>query len=170
VSAVVELTSALIAAASPNPPGDEREAARVATDALPVAPRVLARSPERPNLLATLDFGPGGRHLVLCGHLDTKPVGGASWSVDPFAATIEGDRLYGLGAVAARRALGGAAPDSVFPGTTDATWLAPVAPTLPALGPGLLSRAHAADEWVSVAALERAVELYVALAEEYCAG
>jgi acetylornithine deacetylase/succinyl-diaminopimelate desuccinylase-like protein len=73
-------------------------------------------------------------------------------------------------AVAARRALGGAAPDSVFPGTTDATWLAPVAPTLPALGPGLLSRAHAADEWVSVAALERAVELYVALAEEFCAG
>jgi acetylornithine deacetylase/succinyl-diaminopimelate desuccinylase-like protein len=73
-------------------------------------------------------------------------------------------------AVAARRALGGEAPDSVFPGTTDATWLAPVAPTLPALGPGLLARAHAADEWVSVAALERAVELYVSLAEEFCAG
>jgi acetylornithine deacetylase/succinyl-diaminopimelate desuccinylase-like protein len=369
VTGVVELTAALIAAPSPNPPGDERAVARVATEALPVAPRVLARAPERPNLLATLDFGPGGRHLVLCGHLDTKPVGGAAWSVDPFSATIDGDRLYGLGstdmkgavaamivaasrvratqgrlslllvadeeagaaygakvvaseieadaivigepcgaeidfdrlplvsrgiarwravargrqghsslsggpsnagvdaaraivaladggpltappnrygldgweltlnpalrydggvgygvlpaeiaalcevrllpgtsrdaltaelcerlngvslewdevdwleatavapddpiAVAARRALGGGPPDSVFPGATDAAWLAPVAPTLPALGPGLLSRAHAADEWVSVEALRRTVDLYVALAEEFCAG
>ena len=58
---------------------------------------MIARAPERPNLLATFDFGPGGRHLVLCGHIDTKPVGGADWSVDPFAATVDGDRLYGLG-------------------------------------------------------------------------
>jgi succinyl-diaminopimelate desuccinylase len=369
VTDVVELTAALIEAPSPNPPGDERAAAALASEALPVAPRVIARAPERPNLLATLDFGAGGRHLVLCGHLDTKPVGGATWSVDPFSATRDGDRLYGLGstdmkgavaamivaarrmkpragrlslllvadeengaaygarhvasqieadaivigepcgvetdfdrlplvsrgiarwravargrqghsslsrgasnagvdaaravvaladggpltappnrfgldgweltlnpalrfdggvgygvlpaeiaalcevrllpgterealtaelrarldgvslewdevdwleatavapddpvAVAARRALGGTAPDSVFPGTTDATWLAPVAPTLPALGPGLLSRAHAADEWVSLEALRRTVDLYVALAEEFCAG
>ena len=97
MSAVVELTSALIAARSPNPPGDEREVAAVASEALPVTPRVIASAPERPNLEATLDFGPGGRHLVLCGHLDTKPVGGAHWSVDPFSATIDGDRLYGLG-------------------------------------------------------------------------
>jgi acetylornithine deacetylase/succinyl-diaminopimelate desuccinylase-like protein len=369
VSAVVELTRALIAAPSPNPPGDERAAAAVATEALGVTPRVLARAPERPNLLASFDFGPGGRHLVLCGHLDTKPVGGADWSVDPFAATIDGDRLYGLGAtdmkgavaamiVAARsldlprgrlslllvadeeagaafgakhaasqieadaivigepcgverdfdrlplvsrgiarlravargeqghsslaggpenagvraaravvalaegppleappnphgltgweltlnpalrfdggvgygvlpasvaalcevrvlpgtrreplaaelngaalewdeidwlegtsvdpgdpiaravrasaaRVLGSAPPDAVFPGTTDATWLSPVAPTLPAWGPGLLSRAHAADEWVSIRALDTAVELYRELAKEFCAG
>ena len=78
MSEVAELTAALIAARSPNPPGDERAAAAVAAEALPVAPRTIARVPERPNLLATLDFGPGGRHLVLCGHLDTKPVGGAS--------------------------------------------------------------------------------------------
>ncbi len=369
MTGVVELTTALIEAPSPNPPGDERAVAGAASEALPVAPRVIALEPSRPNLLATLDFGPGGRHLVLCGHLDTKPVGDATWSVDPFRATIDGDRLYGLGstdmkgavaamivaasrvqpergrlslllvadeeagaaygarhvaseveadaivigepcgvetdfdrlplvsrgiarwravargrqghsslsggpsnagvqaaravvaladggplsapenrygldgweltlnpalrydggvgygvlpgeiaalcevrllpgterdaltaelqarldgvalewddvdwldatavapddpiAVAARRALGGTAPDSVFPGTTDAAWLAPRAPTLPALGPGLLSRAHAADEWVSVAALHKTVDLYVALAEEFCTG
>jgi acetylornithine deacetylase/succinyl-diaminopimelate desuccinylase-like protein len=373
VSAVVELTSALIAARSPNPPGDERAAAAVVAEALRVTPRVIARAPERPNLLATLDFGPGGRHLVLCGHIDTKPVGGAHWSTNPFEATLDGDRLYGLGStdmkgavaamiVAARdldlprgrlslvlvadeengaaygarhvaseidadaivigepcgqetdfdrlplvsrgiarfravargtqghsslaqgpsnagvgaaravvaladgppltappnphglegweqtlnpalrydggvgygvlpaavaalcevrllpgtdrvaltaalrdrldgaalewdevdwlegtavdpgdpiadavrtsaaRVLGGAPPDSVFPGTTDATWLAPAAPTLPAWGPGLLSRAHAADEWVSIAALETSVALYRELAKEFCAG
>jgi acetylornithine deacetylase/succinyl-diaminopimelate desuccinylase-like protein len=102
VTGVAELTAALVAAASPNPPGDEREVAAVAREALASAglpaPRVIAREPARPSLLTTLDFGPGGRHLVLCGHLDTKPVGGAAWSVDPFAATIDGDRLYGLGA------------------------------------------------------------------------
>lgn len=373
MSAVVELTSALIAARSPNPPGDERAAAAVAAEALPVTARVIARAPERPNLLATFDFGPGGRHLVLCGHIDTKPVGGAGWSVDPFSATVDGDRLYGLGAtdmkgavaamivaardldlprgrlslllvadeengaaygaryvageieadaivigepcgvkddfdrlplvsrgiarfravvrgeqghsslaagpenagVGAARAvvaladgpplaappnphglagweltlnpalrydggvgygvlpaavaalcevrllpgtereavsaalqarldgaalewdeidwlegtavdpgdpvagavrrsaatvLGSAPPDAVFPGTTDATWLTVAAPTLPAWGPGLLSRAHAADEWVSTAALETSVELYRELAKEFCAG
>jgi acetylornithine deacetylase/succinyl-diaminopimelate desuccinylase-like protein len=373
VNDVVELTAELIAARSPNPPGDERAAAGVAAAALPVPPRVIARAPERPNLLATLDFGPGGRHLVLCGHLDTKPVGGARWRTDPFTATLDGDRLYGLGAtdmkgavaamicaaerldlpagrlslllvadeengaaygarhvagelaadaivigepcgretdfdrlplvsrgiarwravargeqghsslaegpanagVAAARAvvaladgppldappnphglegwaltlnpalryeggvgygvlpaevaalcevrllpgtdragltaaltdrldgaelewdevdwlegtavdpgdpvavavrrsaarvLGVAPPDSVFPGTTDATWLAGVAPTLPAWGPGLLRRAHAADEWVSVGALRTAVDLYADLAREFCAG
>ncbi len=42
-------------------------------------------------------------------------------------------------------------------------------PTLPALGPGLLRRAHAADEWVSAAAVRHAAELYAELAREFCA-
>ncbi len=70
----------------------------------------------------------------------------------------------------AERVLGTAPPDSRLPGTTDATWLAARAPTLPAWGPGLLSRAHAADEWVSIAALETTVKLYAELAKEFCAG
>jgi len=41
---------------------------------------VIARAPERPNLLATFEFGPGGRHLVLCGHIHQAPwVDGGSW-------------------------------------------------------------------------------------------
>jgi acetylornithine deacetylase/succinyl-diaminopimelate desuccinylase-like protein len=61
---------------------------------------------------------------------------------------------------------------SVFPGTTDATWFDAVQnlPTLPALGPGLLRRAHASDEWVSVSAVRQAVELYTHLASAYCSG
>ena len=68
-------------------------------------------------------------------------------------------------------ALGHVPPDAVFPGTTDATWFAEIQglPTLPALGPGLLCRAHAADEWVSVAAVHRAVDLYGDLARRFCA-
>ena len=98
---VVELARELIRAASPNPPGDERAAAAVvvaAAESLGLPPaRRIAREEQRPNLLTTLDFGPGGRHLVLSGHLDTKPVGDARWRVDPLGAEVDGDRLYGLG-------------------------------------------------------------------------
>ena len=98
---VVDIARRLVMARSPNLPGDEREVAAVVVDVqhelgLP-APRVISRQDHRPNLLTTIDFGTGGRHLVLNGHIDTKPIGDAIWSVDPFAATIDGDRLYGLG-------------------------------------------------------------------------
>jgi acetylornithine deacetylase/succinyl-diaminopimelate desuccinylase-like protein len=98
---VVELARALIGTPSPNPPGDERAVAAVLEDAIAAhglpPPRVIAKDPRRPNLVTTLDFGPGGRHLVLSGHIDTKPVGDARWSVDPFGADVDADRLYGLG-------------------------------------------------------------------------
>src|SRR4051812_34656070 len=95
------LAGGLIRAASRNPPGDERAVAAVVGDALealglPPA-ECIARDARRPNLLATIDFGTGGRHLVLCGHMDTKPVGDASWTTDPFEGELRGDRLYGLG-------------------------------------------------------------------------
>ena len=101
-SDVVELTERLVAAPSPNPPGDERAAAGVVTDicielGLP-APRVLAAEPSRPNLIVDLDFGAGGRQLALSGHLDTKPVGDAVWSSDPFVGHVDDGHLYGLGA------------------------------------------------------------------------
>jgi acetylornithine deacetylase/succinyl-diaminopimelate desuccinylase-like protein len=106
---VLELARSLVRAASPNPPGDERAVAAVLQEAMPALglpePRVIARSPERPNLLATLDFGPGGRHLVLSGHMDTKPIGDARWTADPLAAEVDGDRLVGLGAADMKAAL-----------------------------------------------------------------
>jgi acetylornithine deacetylase/succinyl-diaminopimelate desuccinylase-like protein len=100
---VVEIAQRLINAPSPNPPGDEQAPAAVAVDALEELglprPRVVARAEHRPNLLTTLDFGPGGRHLCLCGHLDTKPIGTGRWSFPPDRATLDEDRLYGRGAV-----------------------------------------------------------------------
>ena len=106
---VVDLTRELIAARSPNPPGDERAVAAVLQDAfnalgLPAA-RTIARDPSRPNLLLTVDFGPGGRHLVLSGHMDTKPVGDAAWRSDPYSAAVQGDRLSGLGSADMKAAL-----------------------------------------------------------------
>lgn len=98
---VIELARALIRTPSVNPPGDERAVAAlleeaIAASGLPPA-RVVAKDAQRPNLVTTLDFGPGGRHLALSGHIDTKPVGDARWTVDPFGADVDADRLYGLG-------------------------------------------------------------------------
>ncbi len=100
---VIALTSALVAAPSPNLPGDETAPAEVVERALahyglPPA-RVLAEQPHRPNLIVRIDGAAPGPHLAICGHLDTKPVGDAAdeWRTDPFTPTIEGDRLFGLG-------------------------------------------------------------------------
>lgn len=43
---------------------------------------------------------PGGRRLLLVGHVDVVPIGDpATWSRDPWGAAREGERLYGRGAV-----------------------------------------------------------------------
>ena len=98
---VVDLTRRLVNTPSPVRDGDERAVARLIDDTLAElglpAAETHALVPERPNLTVTLDFGPGGHHLALVGHIDTKPVGDAEWTRDPFAAAIEGDRMYGLG-------------------------------------------------------------------------
>jgi acetylornithine deacetylase/succinyl-diaminopimelate desuccinylase-like protein len=100
---VVELTCELIAAPSPNLPGDETAPAAVVQTwlyryGLPEA-AVRAKEPHRPNLILRIDGARPGPNLALCGHLDTKPVGDAAdeWNTDPFEATIIGDRMYGLG-------------------------------------------------------------------------
>jgi succinyl-diaminopimelate desuccinylase len=55
-------------------------------------------SPEVDNLYARL--GDEGPNLCYAGHTDVVPVGDvADWSVDPFAAELRDDRLYGRGAV-----------------------------------------------------------------------
>jgi acetylornithine deacetylase len=66
--------------ADPDWPGEE-----MPRDALPI---VLGRLGK-----------PGGRRIVLVGHVDVVPVGDLStWSEDPWSAAIDGDRLYGRGA------------------------------------------------------------------------
>ena len=106
---VVDLAQRFVRSPSPNPPGDERAVATVVQDALAQlglpAAETVSLDPARPNLLVTLDFGPGGRHLVLSGHLDTKPIGDATWTVDPLGADIDGDRLYGLGSADMKAAI-----------------------------------------------------------------
>lgn len=109
--AVVQLTIDLIAAPSPNPPGDESAPAALIVEVcrrlgLP-EPIVVGAEPHRPNVILTIDSGRPGPHLGFCGHSDTKPVGDAAplWRTDPFVGTIDGDRLYGLGSTDMKGAL-----------------------------------------------------------------
>ena len=53
----------------------------------------------RPNLAAFRKGAGGGRSLVLSGHIDTVPAGSAPWTHPPFSGHVEGNRLYGRGAV-----------------------------------------------------------------------
>jgi acetylornithine deacetylase len=108
---VVKLTIELIAARSPNPPGDETAPAGLiaetcSTLGLP-EPTLLAADPKRPNLLLTIEGSAPGPHLAFCGHTDTKPAGDAisEWKTDPYSGTIVGDRLYGLGSTDMKGAL-----------------------------------------------------------------
>ncbi len=98
---VVALTRHFVEVPSPNLPGDERAIAAAVSDFARSSGlsdiRILAKSPERPNVLIDLDFGAGGRHLALSGHIDTKPVGDAKWATDPFSAEIIDGNLHGLG-------------------------------------------------------------------------
>lgn len=97
----------LVATDSQIPPfGDERAICDLLTGELGrlglPAPQVHAAAPDRPNLVVRVPGAGGGdpgRRLLLCGHVDTKPVGDARdlWRTDPLTATIVGDRVYGLG-------------------------------------------------------------------------
>jgi acetylornithine deacetylase len=55
----------------------------------------LPHHPDKLNLVARLGRGPGG--IVLSGHTDTVPWDAGRWSTDPFVATQNEGRLYGLG-------------------------------------------------------------------------
>ncbi|MGR4932649.1 M20 family metallopeptidase [Bradyrhizobium sp. CAR08] len=55
--------------------------------------------PDRPNVIGQI-AGSEERSLLLCGHIDTVPIGERSaWTVDPFGGQIRDGKLYGRGAV-----------------------------------------------------------------------
>lgn len=98
---LVALCADLVAAPSVNPPGDTRQVADVVSRAL--AARGLASRQEHvdplmPSVVAELDSGRPGPHLVLNVHLDTMPAGDESaWTQPVWSLTRTAGRLYGLG-------------------------------------------------------------------------
>ena len=100
--ALVGFLRGFIRCASPNPPGDTREAAAYIQQLLnrhDVEHRIIAPQETMPNIVATFVGGKPGRHLALNGHIDVFPVGdGAGWTEDPWGGALVDGRIYGRGA------------------------------------------------------------------------
>jgi succinyl-diaminopimelate desuccinylase len=98
---LVELCADLVAAPSVNPEGDTRQVSAVVTRALierGVDCWTEAIDPSMPSVLAEIDSGVPGPHLVLNVHLDTMPPGDVElWSVPVWELTRRDGKLYGLG-------------------------------------------------------------------------
>ena len=96
----ISLAARLVRIDTRNPPGDERDAADVAGHILADAGfdvRYHDFAPRRTSVIAQIGDIASRPPLCLTGHLDTVPLGSARWTRDPFAAEIDGDRLYGRG-------------------------------------------------------------------------
>lgn len=96
----VELTRELVRYETINPPGNERPCAEHLGTLLEAAGFDLVYHPYgegRASLVARIGGGADAAPLCFTGHVDTVPLGGQPWSVDPFAAEIADGRLYGRG-------------------------------------------------------------------------
>jgi acetylornithine deacetylase/succinyl-diaminopimelate desuccinylase-like protein len=103
-AAVISAAQRLIAAASPNPPGDTALVAKVAADILRetipgIEVELFEVGQGIVNLVARVHGKGAGRRIILNGHLDTYPVNESlPWSVDPLGGLVRDGRLYGRGA------------------------------------------------------------------------
>jgi succinyl-diaminopimelate desuccinylase len=99
---IVAFLQGFLAAKSPNPPGDTREAANYVAkflDSKDIKHKSLGPDAEKPNVVSTLRFPKAGRALILNGHMDVFPVGdGAGWTQPPWEGKIHQGRIYGRGA------------------------------------------------------------------------
>jgi acetylornithine deacetylase len=92
----------LVAAPSPNPPGDETKVADLVSARLRAFGAsdvsIAAREAHRPNVLATFAGERGSPVLLLNGHLDTKPPGDpGAWDTPPFEPVVRDGMLIGSG-------------------------------------------------------------------------
>src|SRR5437868_3262040 len=103
---VIGLTRQLVALNTINPPGNEDACARLVGSLLLDAGFEVAYhefAPSRTSVVARRGRHCGGspdqvaKPICLTGHLDTVPLGTASWSVDPFAGDIVEGKLFGRG-------------------------------------------------------------------------
>lgn len=97
---ILKFMEDLVAARTPNPPGDTRVAmdiVRAHLDRLGLHYTMCNRDETMPNLIASHSFGEGDRHLVLNGHIDVFPVETPdNWAHDPWDGRKEGT-VWGRG-------------------------------------------------------------------------
>ncbi|HET7544993.1 MAG TPA: M20 family metallopeptidase [Polyangiaceae bacterium] len=96
----VQLTRRLLEFNTINPPGAEEACARYLGDLLESAGFRVAYAtfaPERTSLIANIGVPQSRPPLGFTGHIDTVPLGAASWKNHAFGASLEGGKLYGRG-------------------------------------------------------------------------
>ncbi|MFL5942575.1 MAG: M20/M25/M40 family metallo-hydrolase [Gaiellaceae bacterium] len=98
---VTDLLQRLIRVDTTNPPGNETAAAELLRDYLQgsgVECRLLARAPERANLVARIPGG-DGPSLLLLSHTDVVLADPAEWTVPPFSGELRDGLVWGRGAL-----------------------------------------------------------------------
>jgi acetylornithine deacetylase/succinyl-diaminopimelate desuccinylase-like protein len=98
---VTELLRSLLRLDTVNPPGNETRAATLLQRYLAgngVACELLARTPERANLVARLPGG-NGPSLLLMAHTDTVLADPGEWTRDPWSGDLVDDEVWGRGAL-----------------------------------------------------------------------
>jgi acetylornithine deacetylase/succinyl-diaminopimelate desuccinylase-like protein len=98
---VTELLQALIRLDTVNPPGNETRAAELLRDYLArngVESQLLAKVPERANVVARLRGGDGPTLALIC-HTDTVLADPAEWQRDPWSGELVDGEVWGRGAL-----------------------------------------------------------------------
>ena len=98
---VTALLQELIRLDTVNPPGNETRAAEALQRYLArsgVESRLVAKTPDRANLVARLEGG-DGPGLVLLAHTDTVLADPAEWTRDPWSGDLVGGEVWGRGAL-----------------------------------------------------------------------
>ena len=96
----ISLTRDLLRFDTINPPGRERDCARMAGALLQewgFNTQFHEYADSRTSVVARLGASDKKAPLCLTGHLDVVPLGSRRWSKDPFAGEADGDKLYGRG-------------------------------------------------------------------------
>ncbi len=97
-----ELLQALLRFDTSNPPGNEAACIGF-IDALltesGLETRIVARDPDRPNLIARLPGTGKASPLLLYGHVDVAPTAGQQWRYPPFEGILADGFVWGRGAI-----------------------------------------------------------------------
>jgi len=96
----VELLQSLIRFDTTNPPGNETECVQYVNELLTAAgyeTTILAKAPQRPNLIARLPGRGQAPPLLLYGHVDVVTTVGQEWTHPPFEGVIADGFVWGRG-------------------------------------------------------------------------
>jgi len=100
--APAELLQKLIRFNTTNPPGDEAECITFISNLLRgagIEPTIVARTPNRANLVARLKGQGNAAPLLLYGHVDVVTTSGQQWTHPPFEGALVDGYIWGRGAL-----------------------------------------------------------------------